>query len=129
MSYIRLPTDAKHTFWKKVRHYKELSGDWSGGAPIVAVCQAAEETAATGRLPYLSSEALENALGWKGKKGKCADAMLQASLISKGEEGFRIVDWEALGGHILKFHHRARKAAKALWEPKRRVTVDATSIA
>ena len=102
----------------------ELSGDWSGGLPIRALCIAADEEAPDGRLPVPSTDTLEAVLGWKGRKDRGEEALLEAGLIAKDETGYRIVDWEVDQGHILKFHQRAKKAARALW---RRDTVDATS--
>lgn len=125
MAYVKLPADTKHPFWKKIRRYQELSGDWSGGVPIRAIREAAEATGGT--LPYLSSDTLESGLGWKGKKGRCESAMLQAMLIEKVEDGYRVVDWPELGGHIAKFKIRGSKGGVALWHGKKALTVEATS--
>lgn len=124
MSFVKIPTD--YFKGKKLRKYQELSGDLAGGMPIRTLCVAAEERSPDGRLPALPTKALEALIGWTGRDGLLLEAMLEAELIEKDEKGYRIVGWEAEQGHILKFHERAKKAAKALW---RTPTVEATSIA
>lgn len=107
-----------------MRKYQELSGDWSGGLPIRAFCKAAKEEAPDGRLDIPSTDTLETFLGWRGRKGRGEQALIESGLIEKGESGYRICKWEEEHGHILKFHLRAKRAANALWNGG---TVDATS--
>lgn len=126
MAFVKIPTDRKDPFWKKTANYMELSGDWYGGLPVRALCIAADQYPADGKLPVTSIETLESVLGWKGKKGRAETALIEAGLIDKDGNSYRVNRevWEALGSHVLKFHLRAHKAAKALWKG---VTVDATS--
>lgn len=128
MAFIKVPLDY-HSL-PKVRRYVQLSGDHMAVLPIHAALLAAKEVPRSGRLLIPSPDALERRLLWEGEAGRGVDAMVKAGMMEKIEDGYRFLGWdtgwEDEQGHILKFHQRAQKAAKALWE---RSTVDATSSA
>jgi hypothetical protein len=74
-----------------------------------------------------STEALEMALGWTGRRGELEQALIEAGFLEKIPEGYKIPDWDQEQGHIWRNHIRASKAARALHGKE--VTVDATSTA
>ena len=126
MPFIKVPLDYRSL--PRVRKYIQLSGDQVAVLPINAAILAAKESPRLGRLVTPSARALERTLGWEGEEGRGVETLIQAGMMEKVEDGYVFLGWdkpwEEEQGHIIKFHERARKAAKALWE---RVTVDATS--
>lgn len=122
MAYIKVPIEFFDS--RKMRKYQELSGDWSTGLPIRALCIAAKEDALDGRLEIPSTDTLETFLGWRGRKGRGEQALIESGLIHKDESGYRINGWQESQGHIRYWHEKAKKAGKA---SHRRVLVDAQS--
>jgi hypothetical protein len=122
--YLKIPLD--FTSKKKCR---ELSR--SIGAPLAAAMLlrlyllAGNESPHDGGLDMEPSE-IEARICWRGRQGKALEVLQVTGCLVKTEKGYRIADWEEEQGHLLKFHLRAKKAAKSLWKGG---TVDATSIA
>ena len=124
MPYIVVPID----FFEKDKRMRKLMfrfGGRSAALPIRLWCLAAQESPRDGRLVDHSTETLEMALGWTGRRGELEEALIEAGFLEKTSGGYRVRDWEEQG-HIWRNHVRASKAAKALHE---RITVDAASTA
>lgn len=128
MPFIKMPIE----FFSlpRILKYIQLSSDHGASLPIHAAILAAKESPRSGHMLTPSADALEKKWGWEGAPGRGIDAMIRAGLIEKVEDGYVFLGWnqpwEEEQGHIIKFHEKARKAAKALWN---RVSVDAPSIA
>lgn len=128
MPFVKVPLEFFDL--DEVQHYVDLSGDWSAGLPIRALCLAgisARRGSPEGRLAG-PPEVIEMRMGWRGRKGQGLEALLQAGLIEEVEGGFRIKPslFSKFVAQVLIFKLRARKAAKALHG---RSTIDATSTA
>lgn len=126
MAYVVVPID----FFEKDKRMRKLMfrfGGKSAALPIRLWCLAAQESPRDGRLAEHSTETLEIALGWTGRRGELEQALVDAGFLEKvSGSGYRVLKWEEDEGHIWRNHVRASKAAKAL---HRRNTVDATSTA
>src|SRR5450755_4309878 len=112
MAYIVVPID----FFEKDKKMRKLMfrfGGRSAALPIRLWCLAAQESPRDGRLVDHSTETLEIALGWTGRRGELEEALIEAGFLEKMLEGYQVRDWEAQG-HIWRNHVRASKAAKAL---------------
>lgn len=123
MAYVVVPID----FFERDQRLRKLMfrfGGRSAALPIRLWCLAAHESPRDGRLAEHSTETLEMVLGWSGRRGDLALALIEAGFLEKTPEGYRVANWEEDQGHIWRNHVRAAKAAKAL---HRRGTVDATS--
>ena len=124
MPYIVVPID----FFEKDTRMRKLMfrfGGRSAALPIRLWCLAAQQSPRDGRLAEHSTEMLETALGWTGRRGELEEALIEAGFLGKIPEGYQVQDWEEQR-HIWRNHVRASKAAKALHG---KITVDATSTA
>lgn len=125
MAYVVVPID----FFERDKRMRKLMfrlGGRSAALPIRLWCLAAQESPRDGRLAEHSTETLEVALRWSGRRGDLEQALIEAGFLEKMPEGYRVENWEEDQGHIWRNHVRAAKAAKAL---HRRETIDATSTA
>src|ERR1700704_534234 len=125
MAYILVPID----FFEKDKRMRKLMfrfGGRSAALPIRLWCLAAQESPSDGRLAEHSTEMLETALGWTGRRGELEEALIEAGFLEKIPEGYQVVNWEQDQGHIWRNHVRASKAASTLHG---KITVDATSTA
>ena len=125
MAYVVVPID----FFENDNRMRKLMfrfGGRSAALPIRLWCLAAQESPRNGRLADHSTEMLETALGWTGRRGELEEALIEAGFLEKIPEGYQVVNWEQDQGHIWRNHVRASRAAKALHE---KTTVDATSTA
>ena len=100
-------------------------GGRSAALPIRLWCLAAKESPRDGRLADHSTETLEMAMDWTGRRGELEEALIEAGFLEKLPQGYQVRDWWEQG-HIWRNHVRASKAAKALHGTN---TVDAVSIA
>ena len=122
MAYIVVPID----FFEKDKRMRKLMfrfGGRSAALPIRLWCLAAQESPRDGRLVDHSTETLEMAMGWTGRRGELEEALIEAGFLEKMHEGYQVRDWGEQA-HIWRNHVRASKAAKALHG---RITVDAAS--
>ena len=125
MAYIVVPID----FFEKDTRMRKLMfrfGGRSAALPIRLWCLAAQESPRDGRLAEHSTEMLETALGWTGRRGELEEALIEAGFLEKIPEGYRMLNWDQDQGHIWRNHVRASKAAKTLHGGS---TVEATSTA
>ena len=123
MPYIVVPID----FFEKNKKMKKLMfrfGGRSAALPIRLWCLAAKESPRNGTLAEHSTEMLETALGWTGRRGELEEALIEAGFLEKIPEGYQVLNWELDQGHIWRNHVRASRAAKALHGGN---MVDATS--
>lgn len=123
MAYVVVPID----FFEKDKRMRKLMfrfGGRSAALPIRLWCLAAQESPRDGRLAEHSTEMLETALGWTGRRGELEEALIEAEFLEKTTDGYRVLSWDQDQGHIWRNHVRASNAAQAL---HRRVTVDAAS--
>jgi hypothetical protein len=125
MAYVVVPIDF---FGKDTRMRKLMFrfGRRSAALPIHLWCLAAQESPRDGRLAEHSTEMLETALGWTGRRGELEEALIEAGFLEKMPAGYQVLNWEQDQGHIWRNHVRASKAATALHG---RNTVDAASTA
>src|SRR5713226_2045059 len=113
MAYVVVPID----FFERDKRMRKLMfrfGGRSVALPILLWCLAARESPRDGRLAEHSTETLEIALGWTGRRGDLEQALIEAGFLEKMTEGYRVLGWDQDQGHICRNHVRARKAAKAL---------------
>jgi len=125
MAYIVVPID----FFEKDTRMRKLMfrfGGRSAALPIRLWCLAAQQSPRDGRLAERSTETLETALGWTGRRGELEEALIEAGFLEKIPKGYQVRDWERDQGQIWRNHVRASKAARALHGKN---TVDATSTA
>jgi len=125
MAYVVVPID----FFEKDKRMRKLMfrfGGRSAALPIRLWCFAAQESPRDGRLAEHSTEMLETALGWTGRRGELEQALIETGFLEKRPEGYRVLSWEQDQGYIWRNHVRASKGARAL---PGRITVDATSTA
>lgn len=125
MPYVIVPID----FFERDKRMRKLMfrfGGRSAALPILLWCLAARESPRDGWLAEHSTETLETALGWTGRRGDLEQGLIEAGFLEKMTEGYRVVGWEQDQGHIWRNYVRACRAAKALHG---RFTVDATSTA
>ena len=123
MPYVIVPTD----FFEKDKRMRKLIfrfGGRSAALPIRLWCLAAQKSSRDGKLAEHSTEMLETALGWTGRRGELEEAFIEAGFLEKIPEGYRVLNWEQDQGHIWRNHVRASKAARALHG---RIIVDAAS--
>ena len=126
MAYVVVPID----FFEKDKRMRKLMfrfGGRSAALPIRLWCLAAKESPRTGWLAEHSTETLETALGWTGRRGELELALIEAGFLEKMPKGYRVFNWDLEQGHIWRNHVRACKAARALH--RKEETVDATSTA
>lgn len=126
MAYIVVPID----FFEKDKRLRKLMFRFEGRSaalPIHLWCLVAEKSPRDGRLVEHSTEALEMALGWTGRRGELEQALIEAGFLEKVPEGYRIPNWEKEQGQVWRNHIRASKAARVLHGKE--VTADATSTA
>src|SRR5262245_43477958 len=125
MAYVIVPVD----FFERDKRIRKLMfrfGGRSAALPIRLWCLAARESPRDGRLAEHSTETLETALGWTGRRGELEQALIESEFLELMSEGYRVRNWGEDQGHIWRNKLRASKAARAL---HRRNTVDATSTA
>jgi hypothetical protein len=125
MPYIVVPID----FFEKDKRMRKLMfrfGGRTAALPIRLWCLAAQESPRDGWLAEHSTEMLETALGWTGRRGELEEALIEVGFLGKMPEGYRVLNWDQDQGHIWRNHVRASTAANAL---HRRITVDAASTA
>jgi len=125
MPYVIVPTD----FFEKDKRMRKLIfrfGGRSAALPIRLWCLAAQKSSRDGKLAEHSTEMLETALGWTGRRGELEEAFIEAGFLEKIPEGYRVLNWDQDQGHIWRNHVRASKAAKALHG---RITDDAPTTA
>ena len=125
MAYVVVPID----FVERDKRMRKLMFRFGGRAaalPIRLWCLAAQESPRDGRLAEHSTETLEIALGWTGRRGELELALIEAGFLEKVPEGYQVRNWEQDQGHIWRNHVRAAKAARAR---HRRDIVGATSTA
>jgi len=126
MAYVVVPVD----FFEKDKRMRKLmfrfGGRSAAALPIRLWCLAAQESPRDGRLAEHSTETLEMALGWTGRRGELEMALIEAGFLEKMPDGYRVPGWQEEQGHIWRNHVRASKAARALHGKD---TVDATSTA
>jgi hypothetical protein len=127
MAYVVVPVD----FFERDERMRKLmfrfGGRSAAALPIRLWCLAAQESPRDGRLAEHSTETLETALGWTGRRGELERALIEAGFVEKMPEGYRVLNWDQEQGHIWRNHVRASKAARALH--RKEVTVDAASAA
>lgn len=102
----------------KVRRLVGLLGVGEKGfvIPIRLWCYVAKHHAATGQLAGYSKAEIEHIVAWRGKVGRCVDALLAAQLLDKLPPSTYVVhDWEEHAGHIVAYRERAKGAAKKKW--------------
>jgi hypothetical protein len=124
MAYVVVPID----FFERDKRMRKLIfrfGGRSAALPIHLWCLAAQESPRDGRLAEHSTEMLETALGWTGRRGELEEALIEAGFLGKIPEGYQVLNWEDQR-QIWRNHVRASRAAKAL---HRKEPVDATSSA
>ena len=125
MAYVVVPIDFFESD-KRIRRLMFRCGGRSVALPIRLWCLAARESPRDGRLADHTAETLETALGWTGRSGELALALIEAGFLERTAEEYRVVNWGEDQGHIWRNHMRAVKAAKALHGQG---TVDAPSTA
>src|SRR5437660_3917963 len=116
MAYVVVPVE----FFDRDKRMRKLMFRFGGRAaalPIRLWCLAAQESPRDGRLAEHSTETLEIALGWTGRRGEFELALIEAGFLEKIPEGYRVRNWEADQGHIWRNHVRAAKAARAPRNP------------
>ena len=123
MPYIVVPID----FFEKDKRMRKLMFRFRGevcALPIRLLCLAAQESPRDGRLADHSTETLEVALGWTGRRGELEQALIEAEFLEKLSDGYRVLNWEKEQGHIWRNHVRAsesgqgpsRKDYRRCWE-------------
>ena len=113
MAYIVVPID----FFEKDKRMRKLMfrfGGRSAAIPILLWCLAAQESPSDGRLAEHSTEMLETALGWTGRRGELEEALIEAGFLEKIPEGYQALNWDQDQGQAWRNHVRASKAAKAV---------------
>jgi hypothetical protein len=123
MAFVVVPID----FFEKDNRMRKLMfrfGGRSAALPIRLWCLAAREAPRDGRLVDHSTETLEVALGWTGRRGELEQALIEAGFLDKMPDGFTLPNWGEDQGHIWRNRMRAVRAARAL---HRKETVGATS--
>lgn len=84
----------------------------------------------TGTLTAISTQEIELAVGWWGKKGLAVAAFVECGFLDVIDGGYQVHDWLDHSGHLAAYKLRAQKAAKARWSKNATSTeLDATSIA
>jgi hypothetical protein len=126
MAFVVVPTDLFERDKRMRKLMFRFGGRSAAALPIRLWCLAAQEAPRDGRLAEHSTETLETALGWTGRRGELEMALIEAGFLEKMSDGYRVLSWQEEQGHIWRNHVRASKAARAL---HRKDTVDATSTA
>ena len=98
MAYVVVPID----FFEREKRMRNLMfrlGGRSAALPIRLWCLAAQVSSRDGRLAEHSTETLEVALGWSGRRGDLEQALIEAGFLEKMPEGYRVANWEEDQGH------------------------------
>jgi len=124
--------DPRYFDHPKIKRLVHLLGRGADLLPIRLWCHAALACPESGKFTVQAAQEIESEVHWWGQKGKAIDAMLEAGLLDRLQDGcLQIHDWHEHAGHLVTYKRRARAAAEARWEkarPPPGERVDASSI-
>lgn len=113
MTYINL--DSGYFDHPKTLRLVGLLGKGSEVLPIRLWCRIADTHSEVGKLTGYSTQEIESLVGWWGKSGECAAALVKVGFLGALDDGFQVHDWQDHNGHVYALHARAVNAAKARW--------------
>lgn len=113
MSYLNVDVDY-------FRHEKTLRlefalGPGSNAIPIKLWSLAATSCPLDGIFKNITSEELENLLGWWGEKGNCCIEMMRLGFLEKNGSDFMVHNWKNHQGHLIAFKKRSQIANRKRW--------------
>ena len=69
-----------------------------------------------GRLSDYSTEAIEQALKWRGLPGQAVEGLLSVGYLDKTKDGYKAHGWAKHQGHIFSLKMRNKKVARNRWK-------------
>lgn len=100
----------------KVNRLIGLLGKGAAVLPIRLWCYCGKYHAADGSLTSYSTLEIETVIGWWGKPGEAAAALLKVGFIDEVTGyGFLVHDWTEHAGHLDAAKAKAKSMAKARW--------------
>ena len=117
MAYLNLDLD--YFDHPKTLRMIGLLGEVGAEIPIRLWAKVGKFFPRDGFLRGYSEADIDAIVGWHGKSGSAAAAMITVGFLIKEKGGFRIHDWEEHEGHIWALKIRNCKIAKKRWSKLR----------
>ncbi len=99
--------------WPRHRKTVALRKALGTADPVLSLWLWAAENAPNGDLGHMSSEEIEDAAGWQGKRGRAAAAMVETGFIDVADDGsMALHNWERRAGRGVASLIRSRERSR-----------------